>query len=342
MRFLKKPGILYKPNRNYFIRRFQNISALTFFPSRVPYILIRLNNGLAAETVCRLLAKDNILIRDCSNFKGLSDKHIRVALKSRVRQPDAGRYIDTTGEPLMTDSLSLWILPAAFALDLILGDPPFLPHPIRWMGNAIIHWEPRFRKLPVKYDPIRLSFCLIFDSIDLSASHICSSPFSDRLHPILGFLMETILVYYCISARSLKNAAMDVFQALHREDLETARQKIAMIVGRDVTTLDQQGITRAAVETVAENLVDGVLAPLFFAAIGGAPLAMAYKMVNTLDSMIGYKNEKYIDFGKTSARIDDVCNFIPARFSIPIIAISAQLLWKRGTSAFRTAIVEGK
>ncbi|MFH2066315.1 MAG: adenosylcobinamide-phosphate synthase CbiB [Pseudomonadota bacterium] len=241
----------------------------------------------------------------------------------------------------MTDFLSIWILPAAFALDLILGDPTFLPHPIRWMGNAIAYWEPRFRTLPVNAG-VSGAFFSIF--LILSTFFICFLLVAlfRWMDPVLGFLMETILVYYCISAGSLKDAAMEVYQALHRRDLETAKSKISMIVGRDVANLDQQGITRAAVETVAENLVDGVLSPLFFAAIGGAPLAMAYKMVNTLDSMIGYKNEKYIDFGKTSARIDDVGNFIPARASVPIIAASSQILWQSGNSAFRTAIREGR
>ncbi len=240
----------------------------------------------------------------------------------------------------MNDSIFLFALPAAFVLDLILGDPKFLPHPIRWMGHSITHLEPRFRKLPIH--PIRSGFLFSFFLI-LSSFCICYLlvAFSRWIHPVLGFLMETILIFYCISARSLRDAAMEVWKALQQPDLEKAKYKTSMIVGRDVTNLDQTGITRAAIETVAENLVDGILSPIFFAALGGAPLAMAYKMVNTLDSMIGYKNETYIHFGKASARIDDLCNFIPARISIPIIALSAQILWKKGASAFRTAVWEG-
>lgn len=240
----------------------------------------------------------------------------------------------------MNDSIFLFVLPAAFVLDLILGDPRFLPHPIRWMGNSIVYLEPRFRKLPIHSI---VSGCLFSFFLILSVFCICSSlvAFSRWIHPVLGFLMETILIFYCISARSLRDAAMEVWKALQQPDLEKAKYKTSMIVGRDVTNLDQPGITRAAIETVAENLVDGVLSPIFFSALGGAPLAMAYKMVNTLDSMTGYKNEAYIHFGKTSARIDDLCNFIPARISIPIIALSAQILWKNGASAFRTAVLEG-
>jgi adenosylcobinamide-phosphate synthase len=241
----------------------------------------------------------------------------------------------------MKDSMFLFILPAAFVLDLILGDPKSFPHPIRWMGHSIIHLEPRFRKLPIH--PVVSGFLFSFFLI-LSTFWICFSlvAFSCWIHPVLGFLMEIILVFYCISARSLRDAAMEVWKALQKPDLEKAKYKTSMIVGRDVTNLGQPGITRAAIETVAENLVDGVLSPIFFAALGGAPLAMAYKMVNTLDSMIGYKNETYIHFGKTSARIDDLCNFFPARISIPIVALSTQILWKNGTSAFRTALLEGK
>ena len=134
---------------------------------------------------------------------------------------------------------------------------------------------------------------------------------------------------------------MEVSRCLQQKNIETARKKIAWIVGRDVDKYEESGIARAAVETVAENLMDGVISPLFFAAIGGAPLAMAYKMVNTLDSMVGYKNEKYVDFGKASARIDDILNLIPARLSIPLIAIVSQILAGRGMLAFKTAAQEG-
>jgi adenosylcobinamide-phosphate synthase len=115
-----------------------------------------------------------------------------------------------------------------------------------------------------------------------------------------------------------------------------------MIVGRDVTELSDTGVARAAVETVAENLVDGVISPLFFAAIGGGPLAMAYKMVNTLDSMVGYKSPRYWEFGRAAAKIDDAANFLPARLSVPFIALAAQLLARNGKRALFTAMKEGE
>jgi adenosylcobinamide-phosphate synthase len=133
------------------------------------------------------------------------------------------------------------------------------------------------------------------------------------------------MIFTCISARGLADAARKVGKALAGSGLAAGRRAVAMIVGREVDQLDETGVTRAAVETVAENLVDGVISPIFFVVIGGAPLAMAYKMVNTLDSMIGYKNEKYLYFGRFAARLDDVVNFIPARLSVPLIALAARL-----------------
>jgi adenosylcobinamide-phosphate synthase len=123
---------------------------------------------------------------------------------------------------------------------------------------------------------------------------------------------------------------MEVKKCLQKKQVQAAKQKVAMIVGRDIDSYNEDGLARATVETVAENLVDGVTAPLFFAAIGGAPLALAYKMINTLDSMVGYKNDTYLLFGKASAKIDDVFNYIPARLTVPVVALAAQILARRG------------
>ncbi len=234
----------------------------------------------------------------------------------------------------------LYILPAALILDLILGDPIFLPHPIRWMGKAITFFEPLFRKLCV-----RLSFSGALFSVFLIAGTWGISfvlvNVANTIHPVLKAGIEILLIYYCISIRSLEKSAMDVFRSLKLNRLTDAKEKVALIVGRDVEKLTQRGVTRAAVETVSENLVDGVISPLFFAALGGAPLAMAYKMVNTLDSMVGYKNETYEHFGKASARIDDIANFIPARLSVLVISFAAQILSGRGSNSLKTAMKEG-
>ena len=239
------------------------------------------------------------------------------------------------------DALSYWmVIPAAFALDLLLGDPQRFPHPVRWMGRAITAAEPWFRRLPGKgvFSGGLFAAALVTGAWALSGLAVGQCR---QAHPALGFAVEVILVYFCLSVRSLNDAAVEVFSLLKLERVDEARGKVAMIVGRDVEKYEAKDIARASVETVAENFVDGVLSPLFFAAIGGAPLALAFKMVSTLDSMVGYKNERYFHFGKASARLDDLLNFIPARLSIPLIALAAQLLSRSGRRALRTALAEG-
>ena len=240
----------------------------------------------------------------------------------------------------MENLSSFLVLPAAFILDMLLGDPRRLPHPVRWMGRAIVRAEPWFRRLPGKGVVAGGLFAaaLIIGTWTLTwfALGQCR-----QVHPALGFALETVAVYFCLSARSLMDAAEEIRVLLKGKHLETARAKVAMIVGRDVDRYQAPDIARATVETVSENFVDGVLSPLFFAAIGGAPLAMAFKMVNTLDSMVGYKNEAYYYFGRAAARLDDVLNFIPARLSVPVIALAAQLLGGSGRRALRTAWAEG-
>jgi adenosylcobinamide-phosphate synthase len=233
------------------------------------------------------------------------------------------------------------ILLTAFILDLILGDPHKLPHPVRLMGKAITALEPRCRALPWHLTLSGALFASVLIGGTWCAAFLIVTV-SGQIHPVLADIMEIILIYYCISASSLASAATDVVNTLQQQGLAQAKKKVAMIIGRDVASLSANGVKRGCVETVAENLVDGVIAPLFFAAIGGAPLAVAYKMVNTLDSMVGYKNETYRSFGKASARIDDIANYIPARLAIPIIALAACLLAAKGQVAFATAVAEGR
>jgi adenosylcobinamide-phosphate synthase len=241
----------------------------------------------------------------------------------------------------MMEWLAPWyILPASFALDILLGDPHYLPHPVRWMGKAIERLERPFRGIHfnLTFSGALYAVALILGTwllafLVLAAAH--------RVHPFLKPLLEIILIYYCISIRSLNDAAMEVEQCLSQKKVQAAREKVAMIVGRDLDNYKEDELARATVETVAENLVDGVTAPLFFAAIGGAPLALAYKMTNTLDSMVGYKNQTYQQFGQASARIDDVLNYLPARLTVPLIALAAQLLSGCGERSLRTAVCEG-
>jgi len=241
--------------------------------------------------------------------------------------------------------MTWFTLPLAFFLDLVFGDPQFRHHPIRFMGKAIEIVEPRFRRLSKKL-PMGLTTAGGLFAITLilmtwgTAEGVLS--LARQIHSGVGIGLEVLMIYFCISAKALESAAMEIHGILVEGDLKRAKEKLSLIVGRDVRDLSREGVARATVETVAENLVDGVIAPLFFAALGGGPLVMAYKMVNTLDSMVGYKNETYREFGTAAARIDDAANFIPARLSVPVIAWSARILAKQGRSAWNTARHEGR
>jgi adenosylcobinamide-phosphate synthase len=229
----------------------------------------------------------------------------------------------------------------AVVLDALVGDPRWLPHPIRWMGLAIETGEPWFRRLPL---PPVVSGGLMAGGLILfsGVSAWGTVALGKWIHPYLGFTLEAFILFYCLSVASLAAAARAVWRALIRGDMTQARAKLAMIVGRETADLEADGVARAAVETVAENLVDGIIAPLFWAALGGAPLALAYKMINTLDSMVGYKNERYLAFGKVAARVDDVANWLPARLSVPLIALAAAFLSQRGRTTWRTARQDGR
>ncbi len=238
------------------------------------------------------------------------------------------------------DTIQWFILPAAFVVDSLVGDPRFLPHPIRWMGRAIEICEPFFRRIwsnPFVAGTFFAVFLILSTWGLTSALTVAAYWF----HPAAGVVLEVVILFYCFSARSLAQAAMEIFQLLKNDQVDKAREQLAMIVGRDVAAYQAEDIARATVETVAENFVDGVLSPLFFAAIGGAPLALTYKMINTLDSMVGYKNERYRQFGCTAARIDDVANFIPARLSVLVITVAGHFLTGNGKRAFKTAVREG-
>ncbi len=240
-----------------------------------------------------------------------------------------------------TFDLAWLVLPAAVSLDLLLGDPQGWPHPVRWMGRAIEWMEPVCRK---RWRDEYFAGTVFAVGLILAAwlTAVAVVRILTGLHPLLGSLAEMVMIYYSLSVRSLGDAALEIHGLLKRGEIDTARTKLSFIVGRDVARYQEQDISRATVETVAENFVDGVLSPLFFVAIGGAPLGMAYKMVNTLDSMVGYKNERYLRFGRSAARIDDAANFIPARLAVIAICMAAASLKpSRGRRAFRTALLEG-
>jgi adenosylcobinamide-phosphate synthase len=229
----------------------------------------------------------------------------------------------------------------AVLLDALVGDPRWLPHPIRWMGLAVERGEAwmRILPLPLVMGGGLLAVGLILGTFTVAWAAIAVSTWC---HPLLGFFLQAVLLFYCLSTRSLAEAAKGVWRVLVRGDLPAARRAVAMIVGRETAELDEGGVARAAVETVAENLVDGIIAPLFWAALGGAPLALAYKMTNTLDSMVGYKNDRYRAFGKVAAKIDDLANWLPARLSLPFISLAASLLARHGAAAWRQARQDGR
>jgi len=234
-----------------------------------------------------------------------------------------------------------YLLPVAYILDLLLGDPKALPHPVRWMGKWIDSWERYFRRLPGP----EISSGVLFVVVLVAGTWLISRSIILVAHiisPTLSFLLNVIMIYYSLSIRSLREEAMKIYYLLEQNSLDQAKKNLSLIVGRDVEPLDEKGVIRATVETVAENLVDGVISPIFYAAIGGGPLAMTYKMVNTLDSMIGYKNELYKRFGLCAARLDDAVNFIPARLSIVPIFFASLLTTKSPLQTINAVLKYGQ
>ena len=212
----------------------------------------------------------------------------------------------------------------AILLDQLLGDPRWLPHPIRIIGSACAGLEKMTRTL---FPPFAAGICtviLILGLTGLTAWGLIEG--AGLIHPWLADLTSIILLYTTIAARDLAGHSRQVYASLATGNLTEARKRVGMIVGRDTDDLDGEGITRAAVESVAESMVDGVTAPLFFAVLGGPVAALLYKAVNTMDSMFGYKNKQYLKFGWGAARLDDLANFIPARISSLMIPAAAFLL----------------
>ena len=223
-------------------------------------------------------------------------------------------------------------------LDLLLGDPHRLPHPVRAMGALIAGLESPLRRLfpSTQRGELLAGAMLVLLVVLLSTgAAVLLLLAAYLLSPLLAFLVEAVLCYYCLAARSLREESMAVFRALTGGTIEEARRAVSMIVGRDTDRLDADGVTRAAVETVAENASDGVIAPLLFLAVGGAPLGILYKAVNTMDSMVGYQNERYLYFGRCAARLDDVLNFLPARLAGVLLCLAAPIASLRGQNAWR-------
>ena len=213
-----------------------------------------------------------------------------------------------------------------FILDMIFGDPHGFPHPVRLMGGLISELEKRLLDMENRNPDRELkNGKLLAAAVLLSVSAVSAAVFIAAYfaHPILGACAEAFMTYQILAAKGLKSESMKVFDRLERDDLSGARKAVSMIVGRDTDNLDAEGVTKAAVETVAENTSDGVVAPMLYCAVGGPVLGLMYKAVNTMDSMIGYKNDKYLYFGRAAAKLDDAANFLPARISAVFMLFSA-------------------
>ncbi len=228
----------------------------------------------------------------------------------------------------------------AFILDRIVGDPRWLPHPVVTIGWMIARLESLLRRWVAPLIGLKSSGVLLMVLMVGTVYFITSQVlvFASLLQAWLGWVLAVWLLASTIAAKSLYLAAHEIYGLLKAGNITEARIKVGWIVGRDTDQLEPPEIMRATVETVAENIVDGVISPLFYGFIGGVPLAMAYRVVNTLDSMVGYKNEKYLEFGWASARLDDLANYIPARITALLILLIAALLgykWQAGWHTIR-------
>lgn len=238
----------------------------------------------------------------------------------------------------------IFILCAAFMMDMLLGDPHFLWHPVRGIGSVIAFVEKTLRK-GLKIDEAReaqkgkkmaagvflAAITLIFSvGIPLGVLVI-----AQRIHPMVRICLEGIMCYQLLAMKSLKVESMKVYHALKEKGMGEARKAVSMIVGRDVERLDKEGIIRATVETIAENTSDGVIAPFFYMLLFGAPGGFFYKAVNTMDSMVGYKNDRYFYLGRAAAKLDDVINFIPARLAAVLMILASFLMGFDGKNAWK-------
>jgi adenosylcobinamide-phosphate synthase len=236
------------------------------------------------------------------------------------------------------------VVAAAYLFDWIAGDPEWFPHPVRLIGKAIEQGE-RVLRRPGQSPAVELVAGGVLSLSLVGAVYLSTAKaiaWMERRDRWLGFTAETLLAWTCLASRSLHDEASSVVDALEADDIPRARLRLARVVGRDTEHLDKQEISRAVIETVAESCSDGVIAPLFYMAVGGVPLAMAYKTVNTLDSMIGHADEQYFYFGKLAARMDDIANFLPSRLAALGVAASAAIVEDgNSTAALDTWLRDG-
>lgn len=235
-------------------------------------------------------------------------------------------------------TISLVALVMGYILDLIFGDPYWMPHPVRFIGNLISILEKVIRRFMPKTKRGEYIGGIILTVMVVSISMVIPLVIilmAKSINTYLALTVETFMCYQILATKSLKVESMKVYDELAKNDLPSARKAVSMIVGRDTKDLTFSGVAKAAVETVAENTSDGIIAPMIFIAIGGAPMGFFYKAINTLDSMVGYKNERYINFGRFAAKLDDVVNYLPARISAYQMILSSFFLRYDYKNAFK-------
>lgn len=235
-------------------------------------------------------------------------------------------------------TISLVALVMGYILDLIFGDPYWMPHPVRFIGNLISILEKVIRRFMPKTKRGEYIGGIILTVMVVSISMVIPLVIilmAKSINTYLALTVETFMCYQILATKSLKVESMKVYDELAKNDLPSARKAVSMIVGRDTKDLTFSGVAKAAVETVAENTSDGIIAPMIFIAIGGAPMGFFYKAINTMDSMVGYKNEKYINFGRFAAKLDDVVNYLPARISAYEMILSSFFLRYDYKNAFK-------
>ena len=224
-----------------------------------------------------------------------------------------------------------------FVIDLLLGDPAWMPHPVVFLGRCISALEKLLRRIFPKTPKGELAGGVILAAVlplgTLAFTGLCVWGLG-LVHPVLGFALQVLWCWQALAAKGLRQESENVRRALDTGTLDDARKAVSRIVGRDTAALSREGVIRAAVETVAENFSDGVVAPMFWMLIGGAPLALAYKAINTMDSMVGYKNDRYLYFGRAAAKLDDAANWLPSRLAALLLVAAAPLTGQNAGRAF--------
>lgn len=237
----------------------------------------------------------------------------------------------------------MFLVISSYIADLLLGDPEWFPHPVRGVGRLVslldnrlgakaCKWVERINGMVLAFSVIGITFIVAYLSLELLR----------KVNPLLGSLSLVYLGYTTLSIKDLRDKAKAILKELENNSIIGARRQLSKIVGRDTQDLNQERIIKATIESIAENTNDGIIAPLFYLVLGGPILAIIYKAINTLDSMVGYKNERYIYFGWFSAKLDDVVNFIPARITAILISLSSLILGKDFKDSFKTMLRDGR